>query len=82
MTRIRLAALLAFAVAPALAATPPPAKPPASKAKLVCNSERSTGSHLRRRTCQTEAQREDRRKQDQETMERMETPPPAHDVSR
>jgi hypothetical protein len=83
MTRTCLAALLAFAFAPALAADPPPpAKPTAPKAKVVCSSERSTGSHLRRRTCQTEAQREERRKQDQEAMERLKTPPPANDVSR
>lgn len=84
LARPRLAALL-LALAPALAFAadpPPPRKPAPAKDKVVCSSERSTGSHLRRRSCQTEAQREARRKQDQEAMERMKTPPPANEVSR
>jgi hypothetical protein len=80
--RTCLAALLVLGFAPALAAEPPPAKSAAPKSKLICSKERSTGSNLRRRTCQTEAQREARRKQDQEAMVRMKTPPPANDVSR
>ena len=83
LTKACLAALLlALAPALALATDPPPRKPAPAKDKVVCSSERSTGSHLRRRTCQTEAQREARRQQDQEAMERMKTPPPANEVSR
>ena len=54
--------VLALGLSPAIAAEAPAAPAgPAPKAKVVCTSDRSTGSHLRRRTCQTEAQRDARR---------------------
>jgi len=66
--------LFALALAPAHAAEPAAAGTPAAKPRMVCASERSTGSHIRRRTCMTEAQQEERRKRDQEALERMKGP--------
>jgi hypothetical protein len=79
MKRHWIGALLALALAPALAAEEPATK--ADKPKLVCTKERSTGSHLPKRVCMTQAQHEERRKRDQEAMERMRSAPRPNDVS-
>lgn len=39
-----------------------------SESRMVCFSERQTGSNLRKKICMTEAERERRRKEDQEAL--------------
>lgn len=41
---------------------------PASGEKPVCTYEMQTGSHLRKKVCMTEAQREERRRLDEDRM--------------
>ena len=64
-----MALLPALAAAPVQSETKPPAEKP--KPKLVCFSERPTGSHIRKRTCMTEAAHEERRRADQDAARRM-----------
>lgn len=72
MTRLRWgAALLALAAAHAEAAGTPAKPAESDKPRLVCFSDAPTGSHLRKRTCMTQADYEERRKRDKEAMERM-----------
>lgn len=47
--------------------TPPPADP---REQVVCFTEPATGSHIRKRTCMTQAERERRRQADQEAMKK------------
>ena len=70
--------LLLAAVSVQAAETKPAAKPEATsqaKKKLVCFTEAATGSHLRKRTCMTEAERDERQKKDREAMERINARP-------
>lgn len=77
-----VAALLALVAAQAGAADKAkPAGADDEKPRLVCFSERATGSHLRKRICMTEEQMAERRKRDQETMARMKGKPKALDSS-
>lgn len=69
MTRYWISALLALAAAAAHAESAPQAAQ--AKSKLVCFNEPSTGSHIRKRTCVTEAEAAARRKRDQEQMATM-----------
>ena len=81
MTRYWIGPLLALALAPACAAAKE-TSPAAEKPKLVCTKERTTGSNLPRRVCMTQAQHEERRKHDQEAMERLRSAPKPNDMSR
>lgn len=74
-----IAGLLALAFTPAYPAEAPAAK--ADKPKLVCTKERSTGSHLPKRVCMTQAQHEERRRRDRDAMERMRAGTRANDTS-
>ena len=85
--RAGMGVLLAFASAVAHAgAAPGPARAPQaqppSQPRLVCTSERVTGSHIRKRTCVTEEEAEERRKSDREAMERMKGPVQPNDIGR
>lgn len=66
--------LLVLGAVSAMAAESKPAKPTAptdAKNGRVCFSEPTVGSHLPKRVCMTEAERERRRQADQETMGRL-----------
>jgi hypothetical protein len=77
MKRFWMGTLLALALVPAYAAD----ATKTDKPRLVCTKERSTGSHLPKRICMTQAQHEERRKRDQEAMQRMRSAPRPNDVS-
>ena len=70
MNKYWIVPLLALAATQVQAEAKPTAAAGA-KPKLVCFAEPETGSHLRKRTCMTEAQYAERRKRDQEAMSRM-----------
>jgi hypothetical protein len=78
MKRFWMGVVLALALAPAYAES---TEAKADKPRVVCTKERTTGSNLRKRTCMTQAQSEERRKRDQEAMERMRSTPRPNDVS-
>jgi hypothetical protein len=80
MTRCSIGLLLALVLAPAYAAEDAPKA--TDKTKLVCTKERTTGSHLPKRVCMTQAQHEERRKQDQEAMQRLRSTRPNETSSR
>jgi len=68
-----LATLLAAATLAAMlpaSAEPPAAPAPEAKSsgRLVCFTEPVTGSHMRKRICMTEEERERRRAEDQEAL--------------
>lgn len=71
--------LLTLTLAPAHAGNAPESK--ADSPKVVCTKERSTGSHLPRRVCASQAEHEERRKQDQAAMERLRSKPAGADPS-
>ena len=80
MNRSLLAAALLACMLPATAATPAKSgKAQASGDSLICTREASTGSHLRKRSCTTRAQREERRAQDREAAQRLREQPKALD---
>lgn len=66
-------AVLALGVASVAQAAEPKAKEEkvSSGSNVVCFAEKVTGSHLKKRICMTEAERERMRKEDQEAMGRM-----------
>lgn len=61
--------LLLLAAMQAPAADKAPDKP--KKPRMVCTDAPATGSHIRRRSCVTEEQAEERRRRDQDEMARM-----------
>jgi len=64
-----LAATLLAAAVPAHAAEPASAAPQSkSSGRLVCFTEPVTGSHMRKRICMTEEERDRRRAEDQEAL--------------
>lgn len=78
MTNLRhpLGLAMALWVAASAAAEAPRSganKPPA-KERVVCFSEPVVGSHLKKRICMTESEREQRRKADQEAMGALKRP--------
>ena len=77
MKALWLGLVLGLAVAPAQAGDAPKKDGP----RVVCTKERTTGSNIRRRNCMTQAQQEERRKRDQEAMQRMKSAPRPNDVS-
>lgn len=83
MRTCRTAAVMAVLVlaAPSAGAGADPA-PKADKPEVICVKEAETGSHIRRRTCMTRAQHEERRKRDQEAMERMKGPVQPNEIGR
>jgi hypothetical protein len=74
-----LSLLLTLTSMPAHAGDAPEGK--ADNPKVVCTKERSTGSHLPRRVCVSQAEHEERRKQDQAAMERLRSKPAGTDRS-
>lgn len=70
LTRAALVSMtLAFTAASSAAETGAASAPkPAKDERLVCFAEKTTGSHLRKRICMTETEREARRKADQDAM--------------
>ena len=65
--------LLLATVSVQAADTKPAAKPESGgdNSKLVCFIEPKTGSHIKKRVCMTEAERETRMKQDQDAMTKL-----------
>lgn len=61
-------------VAGAGAAESPPPEKPADGSRLVCSIQTSAGSHIKKRVCVTEAQREARQKADQEALTKLTGP--------
>jgi len=57
----------------AVAEQPKPAdgSQPGTDERLVCFAEKTTGSHLRKRICMTPEEREQRRKEDQEAVNKL-----------
>lgn len=64
-----LAATALAAALPARAEQPTPAEPEVKpNGRIVCFTEPITGSHMRKRVCMTEEERERRRAEDQEAL--------------
>jgi hypothetical protein len=65
---LQLAALFALNIGLASAEEPPTAAPAASADRIICSTERVTGSNLPRKVCLSAAEREARRQSAQQAM--------------
>lgn len=71
MSRLLISAALLLCATAAPAAIAETASSGGSSNDMVCHYEQETGSHIKKRSCATRAEREDQAKRDQKEMQRL-----------
>lgn len=78
---MRALSLMVIAAVAATGGSAIAAEAKSGESRMVCFSERQTGSNLRKKICMTEAERERRRKEDQEALANLKNGSSARGVS-